>query len=218
MKIHPIFVISVFFYISCSSTYYVKNEDSFYKEMNEKLKGEIATVTLVNKQELVGKDIEVKFDSTSFDKINIHTKDIKEITIKNHDWGIINGAGLGVLVGAAMGGMIYAATTTKKTGFVPSSGLTVISLPVLGLFSGVLIGGIVGDTESFIFPSHKMESEPTIRVEYTKIVEKGTGYIVILCKGKKIRLSRAEYNYMVETDDGKQFIIIPEEVYLEKFR
>jgi hypothetical protein len=215
MKIHPIFVILLFFYISCSSTYYVKNEDSSYNHINKKLKGENATVTLVNKQELVGKNIEVKFDSTSVEKINIHTKDIKEITIKNHDWGVIKGTGLGVLVGAAMGGMIYVTTTTNKPmGF----GLVLIALPVLGLFSGALIGGIVGDIETFVFPSNKMESEPTNRVEFTKIVEKGRGYIVILWQGKKIRLLRAEYNYMVESDDGKQFIIIPEEVYLEKFQ
>jgi len=72
-----------------------------------------------------------------------------------------------------------------------------------------------------MFPAPMMESKtakPTNRVEFTKIVEKGRGYIIILWQGKKIRLSRVEYNYMVKTNDGTQFIVVREEVYLEKFQ
>jgi hypothetical protein len=97
MKIYPLFGISIILFISCSSTHFVKDEDSSYNELNEKLKGEKVTLELINGDELDGYNVEVKSDSTTVGEHKISTKTIKEISIINHGAGVLKGMGYGVL-------------------------------------------------------------------------------------------------------------------------
>ena len=211
MKIHPLFCISIILFISCSSTYYVKNEDSSYNEMNKKLKGDKVILKLINGEEISGDNVYVKSDSTSVADINFPTARIKEITINNHGTGALKGMGYGILSTAIISGVSYLLQQDE-----PYSEVVFIILPPLGLVLGALIGGIHGDIDKFIFLEN-IESKRTVSVEISSIVEKTVKYIIVRWKSKEIRLLSSEYDYTMRTGE-KQLIVVPKEVYLEKFK
>jgi len=205
MKIHPIFNISIIFFISCSSTHFVNNEDSSYKEVNERLKGEKCTIELVNGEEIVENNIKVESDSTTVGERKISTKTIKEITINNQGIGVLKGMGYGALSGFILGGVLYLGSMDESYSELP-----LVVLPALGFALGGLFGGIHGDIDTFVFP--------LLKVEVTSVTDTGTGMIIILWKGKKMGLRMSQYYGVEKTQDGKIYIIIPEEIYKEKFQ
>jgi hypothetical protein len=181
------------------------------------LKGESVSVVKINEKELTGEYVGIFTDSLTVGMETIAIENVKEVQIKNHSKGAFTGMGLGFISGFFIGSIIGRVSSDSDYG--PGIGV-ILGLPP-GVLLGGLIGGVSGVTDKFVFPSPEMGSEPakpSNRVEFTKIIENGRGYIVILCQEKEIKLLRAEYNYLVEADDGKQFIIIPEDVYLEKFK
>jgi hypothetical protein len=232
MKTHPLYCISIILFISCSSTTrIIQHTESAYKEVNQELKGEAVTIEKMNGEEVNGEYVRILPDSVSVVMEKIAIENVKAIKFKNYSKGAIAGMGLGFLSGFLIGGFIGYLTSEDEqpTGTLSHMELGGVSegavFGVGGALAGLLVGGIYGGvsgvTDKFIFPSPEMESrqsKSTIRVEYTKIVKKGRGYLIILWQGKEIRLSRVEYNYLVESDDGKQLIVVPEEVYLEKFQ
>jgi hypothetical protein len=80
----------------------------------------------------------------------------------------------------------------------------------VGFALGGLFGGIHGDIDTFVFPLFK--------VEVSSVEDTGTGYIIVLWKGKKIGLSKSQYYGIEKTRDGKIYIKIPEDLYKEKFK
>ena len=66
-------------------------------------------------------------------------------------------------------------------------------------------------------PIVKDVDKTPLQIQFTSVIEKGNGYIVILCQKKEIRLDRAEYNYRGTTADGQQYIVVPKYVYQSKF-
>lgn len=205
MKIHPIFFISVFFFISCSSTHFIKSDDSSFNEVNERLKGEKCTIELVNGEEIVENNIKVESDSTTVGERKISTKTIKEIVIKNHGTGALKGMGYGLLSTSILSGILYLSSKDE-----PYSDVVWVIYPPMGLALGGLFGGIHGDIEKLVFPTSK--------IEVSSVTDTGTGYIIILWQGKKIGLSNSQYYNIEKTRDGKIYIIIPEEIYKEKFQ
>ena len=135
MKIHPLFCISIILFISCSSTHFVKNEDSSYNEMNEKLLGEKVTLDLIYGEEIVGYNVEVKSESTSVGEGKISTTTIKEITIKSHGKGALKGAGYGFLGGASFGFLFGYVSYSGQSDFLISSAAE------SGLMGATLFGG-----------------------------------------------------------------------------
>lgn len=205
MKIYTLFCISIILFISCSSTYYVKNEDSSYKEMNEKLEGEKVTLELNNGEEIVGYNVKVKSDYTTVGEGKISTTTIKEITINNHGTGALKGMGCGALSGFIFGGVLYLGSMDEPYAEVP-----LVILPALGFVLGGLFGAIHGDIETFVFP--------LLKVEVSSVNDTGTGYIIILWQGKKIGLSNSQYYKIEKTPDGKIYISVPVDLYKEKFK
>ncbi len=82
---------------------------STFDELNSKTKGKEAKITLINEQELIGKDIYISSDSTFWidpdreNKKSIITPEVSSIFIKDRTRGAIAGLGLGLLGGAAVG-------------------------------------------------------------------------------------------------------------------
>ena len=178
MKIHPIFVILVFFFISCSSTYYVKNEDSSYNEMNEKIEGKKVTVVLNNGEEISGSNVFVKSVLTSVDEISIPTANINKITKTNHLLGAVGGAIIGATAGAGLG-LIYDYARNISYPYIEyniwdeefksegslstkSDGEGAVIGGLIGIGSGVLIGVLNGPTDSFIFSPTETEDKTQI--------------------------------------------------------
>ena len=205
MKTTAMFVSSIIFFISCSSTHVVKNEDSSYNELNEKLKGEKCTIELVNGEEIYGNNVEVKSDSTIIEERKISTKTIKEITINNHGMGVLKGMGYGVLSTLILSGLFYLPSQDE-----PYSEMVFIFLPPLGFALGGLFGGIHGDIDTYVFP--------LLKVEVSSVTDTGTGYIIVLWKGKKLGLSKSQYYGIEKTQDGKIYIKISENLYNKKFK
>jgi len=58
----------------------------------------------------------------------------------------------------------------------------------------------------------------SVRVEYSGLVEKGSGFIVITWHGKQIRLERSEYSYREISDTGQLYIVVPQNIYELKFK
>ncbi len=175
---------------------------------------------------------EIKSDSTSIGNINLSTASIKSITNPRHIRGALKGLGYGSLIGVPLG-FVVGIITWKESIFEwlsPTSnvGGGVIGALLLGVptaLAGLIFGGIHGDIETFIFPPSEMESKPSpgvefkpFRVKFPEIVEEGSGYIIILWQNKEIRLSSSEYNHRWTTEEGKQFMEVPQVIYLQKFK
>ena len=191
--------------------------------MNRKLAEEKVTLELLNGEEMTGFDVEVKSDSTSVGDINLSTVGIKKITNTRHGKGALKGFGWGLVTGAAIGfGIGYFSYDGYTYGEINSAGeaggIGAITFGVPSALLGLIAGAIHGDIETFIFTLPEMESKPSNRVEFTEIVEEGSNYIIILWQGKEIHLSYSEYNYKGTTKEGKQFIVVPEDIYLQKFK
>jgi hypothetical protein len=191
--------------------------------MNRKLAEEKVTLELLNGEERTGFDVKVKSDSTSVGDINLSTASIKKITNTRHGKGALKGLGGGLVTGAAIGfGLGYFSYNESQSDWFHSAGeaggIGAIIFGVPAALVGLIAGAIHGDIETFIFTPPEIESKPSNRVEFTEIVEEGSKYIIILWQGKEIRLSYLEYNYRGTTKEGKQFIVVPGDIFLQKFK
>ena len=241
MKKLYMFILSIFLFTACSSTHFIKNDDSSYNEVNQKLIGKKVTLALNNGEEISGSNVFVKSDSTSVDEISIPTANINKITNTNNSMGAASGAIIGLVSGLGIGFLIDLATSFEVNDHLhyeygslemsvtsSSGGQGALIGGISGLLFGVLIGGMNGPTDTFILSqpetgdttdvlAAKNEDNPFVCVEISSIVKKTVKYIIVLWQGNEIRLLSSEYNYTVRADDGKQSIVVPKEVYLEKF-
>lgn len=64
----------------------------------------------------------------------------------------------------------------------------------------------------------KIKDKSYIHVEFTSVVGKGSGYIIILWQEKDIVLDRSEYNDRGTTKEGQQYIVVPKYIYESKFK
>jgi len=55
-----------FIIYSCSPTYTIRHNQSDYLELNEELEGKQTTITLVNNVVILGENVSVRLDSTSW--------------------------------------------------------------------------------------------------------------------------------------------------------
>lgn len=222
------FILSIFLFTACSLTHFIKNDDSSYKEVNQKLMGKKVTLTLNNGKEISGSNVFVKSDSTSAGEISIPTANINKITNTNHSKGAVNGAIIGLISGAGVGFLIDLATSFEVNDHLhyeygslemsvtsSSGGKGAFIGGMSGLLFGALIGSMNGPTDTFILLQPetgdktdvslpKNEDNSYVRVKISSIVEKTVKHIIVLWQSKEIRLLSSEYNYMVRADDGKQ--------------
>jgi len=215
--------------------------EDFDREWIEgRLQGKSATIKFKNGQwaEAVISKIDkntivyCKHDST--ENTTAPFQDVQMIRTTNHDKGFWQGFRVGLLGGAVLGGIV-ASTGGDEYGdwwWKTSEGTAGIYIMVISPIIGGIAGGQVGAKEIYVFvedsvydgnkKGHLQElsnvDKSHVRVEFSSIVEKGRGYIIILWQGKEIKLSSSEYNYRTEAEDGRQFIIVPNYVYDSKFK
>jgi hypothetical protein len=175
------------------------------------------------------------------DTSRIPTSDITRITYKNTSKGALEGAGFGALAGLAIGAIIANSIepeNSKNPMETWSKGMSQASLIPGGLLAGILIGIPVGsgighkdnyillDSENSVYNEYENvdlqsltdEDKSPVRVIYSSVVEKGSGYIIILWQGKKIRLRRSEYNQRGTTKEGKLYMVVPDYIYRRRFK
>ncbi len=166
-----ILLISMIFYC-CTSTHVRMHDPSTYVELNRKVEGEKAKITLVNDHVFVGENIFMGVDSTSFivveqwntysyvrewDEIgeiwSVPALDVKKIDVVSRVQGAKGGLNYGFLFGASLGtifGIIMISDITegskyydyKANIFVGSVALGGIAGAIVGLPFGLLAGGI----------------------------------------------------------------------------
>lgn len=211
MKNQWLIILLIMLFSACSSTLFIKKDEASLKELNEKLEGKEVTARLLNGDEIEDDFKDINGNTLTLEKNKIPTNDVKEIYVKSHGKGFVKGLGYGTLIGLAGPGIIYLCTMND-----PYSDVIFLLSPLISLTGGI-IGAINGDKDRFIFPIKNKEYKSTINLEISNIIEKRHNSIIIEWKDKVIRLLRSEYKYGKKTKDGKQIIIVPKEVYLEKF-
>jgi hypothetical protein len=214
MKIISFFMITfIFIFTCCTSTQpLIKLDIEPSPVINEKLEGRKVSITLLNGEELVGKDIKLERDSLSYKDLQsqwtkvIATQEIKKIYYKNHSIGALEGLGLGILaipVGMFLGAIIvYSGSGGKDfsgyAGALIGGGIT----PLLGFTLGAAIG-------------HTYKYEQFVILEVSSVARKGR-FVVFIWNGKEIRLSKRRVKHMKRRGDNT-YIIISKELYEKKF-
>ena len=242
MKIFSWIVSIAMFFHSCSSTYFIKHDQSAYEEVNQKAKGNKIRVTMMDNQIIDTDNITVGADSLRWvNKVDsrkpiagghvyfseekeksVATADIATIDIKNTRTGL----GIGLLVGCAATLVIYA--NMPSGGMFPREQFWWSLLWIPGLTAA--FGAAVGVETKYIFQSdddinfernesnqsQNLDKSP-VRIEFSFIVAKETESIIIIWKNRKIRLLNPEYIYRGTSEDGTQYIIVPKYIYERKF-
>ena len=173
-SISSILIISMLIFIGCSatSTYFIKHDQSDYNELNEKLKGEKGKMVLMNGDIIVGEDINIGIDSTSWIERgpltkSVATLEINYFTFINRGNGASAGAGYGFWAGAAAG-LVLGITQRDQPGFKGAGEIGAVVLiftvplgGVAGAIIGLPIGFIVGGTDKYMLTDslHYEESD-----------------------------------------------------------
>jgi len=252
MKTFYIFLLLFYIYLTgCSSTVRIKNDQTAYESLNEKLTGERCQVLLADSGSMFAENITMGIDTTymvkwSFsslsgwdpvDTIRTSTSNIQRIHYTHNGMGALEGLGFGFA-----GGLVLAALTPgaakdaaeeDPVGGVAAGmamGAMALTTPIIGLITGALIGHkyecILNCSDSLAYGEVKKinleelndEDKSPVKVEFSSIVEKGSGYLVLLWQGKKIRLQRAEYYYRGTTEDNREYIVVQKYIYKLKFK
>jgi len=221
MKIHLFVFVSMVLFISCSSTYYVKDNESSYREMNDKLKGKNVTLDLINSEKISAEYVRVTASTTYTAEKNYSTTDINAISVKNHGHGALKGFGYGLLGGGSFGFLMgyvgYSGKSMLAGSAVDSGFLGAILLGGIGAVTGLVLGALHGEIEEYVFPINE-ESVELIRVEISSVYEETEKYIIVEYDNKFIHLNKLEYKTFINTENGKHFIVIPKSVYSRKFK
>ena len=133
-----------------------------YAKLNRLARGKVATVLLADGRELKVGTLQVTPDSTSwldpetgrFE--SVATAEIQEMRFVRHGKGALEGLGMGLLVGAVVGGALGASARCEGWCFVSQGELALIGGAVLGgigALVGAPIGAAVGSKEIFHFGS-----------------------------------------------------------------
>ena len=236
MKMIYKLVISIIFITGCGTTYMVNNKDFTYEDLNKEIEGQQVTLAYINGGKDIGKNVRVYSDSTYIEWMileneyvvknrKVPTASLKEISNKRRGRGAAKGLGYGLLAGVTFGFFAgYAGYDESDTGWFSYNSpqeAGIFAGIVYGLLfgsTGLIVGGLNGDVESFYFPQAEIEDTSSVKVEFSKIVKKDLGYLIIMYQGKEIHLISSEYRQISESMDGRTFITVPKEIYAKKFK
>ena len=182
MKNLSMFMLSYFLLTACSSTHFIKNDETSYQELNRKLEGRNATLSLNSGEEISGSIVFVDAELISVDGINVPTANINKITDTNHLIGSVSGAIGGAIVGAGMGFVYdYARNISTPIKYdiwessvdvsvsTESDAKSAVIGCILGICTGAIIGGLNGPTETFIFSQPATGDTTQVTISASKI-------------------------------------------------
>jgi len=167
----------------CTSTHVINNDQSAYDELNGKVEGERAEITLMNDNVIVGENIFMEVDSASWvevekragrgyrqdrrwyevEKWSVPTSDVKKIDVGgNRVQGVLGGLFYGFLVGVTLGLVGGLTESEDSSGFFdPSPEESAVMVGILGAIVGLPIGLLVGGTDEYVLTdsTHFSESD-----------------------------------------------------------
>ncbi|NQT24007.1 hypothetical protein HQ585_01495 [candidate division KSB1 bacterium] len=176
--------------ISITQCTHLKNFSTL-DEVNEAIAGKKATLTLFDKEKIVGKDVQVFPDSTvwSDSKLNkkqsIATSEINHIILRNHLRGALEGLWKGALIPGGIGFVIGLSDGDDTSGFWRMTagekalmGFVLFGAP--GAVLGSLFGAANGSNNKYIINN---EPPPLININYTKEYFLNTWLDTLIVKG-----------------------------------
>jgi hypothetical protein len=150
----------------CSSSYSVSmagkpDAEYSYLEMNQVLQGENVTIELKNEGELSAEEVTISNDSMSWVDRGTEAasqasiREIRNIVLKSHGTGALEGLGLGVAGGGALGAFVgqIAVGNGGEWGSGAGAAIGLILGGGTGIIVGVITGAIVGHSDSYEFPA-----------------------------------------------------------------
>lgn len=135
----------------CSTTTHLAKVE----DVNPKVEGAVATISLKSDGEREVRDIRMKADSTTFvdlssmDTVRIPTNNLKSVSISHQVGGALEGLMWGALGGT---GLALVSTIGMSGGEGAGMGPFVLGSIVLGGTAGIVLGAIKGHNYTFILP------------------------------------------------------------------
>jgi len=243
MKYQRLCILLILFFSACSSTLFIKNDESAYKELNNKLEGKECEIALTNGDVYICSDIDIDselsswFESNSLNKIIVKlTKEIKKITFYNTSTGADKGSFLGVILGGVLGGLI-GFNASPLNGEYFETLFTVLG-SAIGIVGGGLLGGTFGaikaDKNIYILNTkNEIQNEPKIiqvledstiekssleifTIEVHSIIKETEKSLTVLWGIKEIEIPKSEIMKKIE-NENKILIKISKESYITYF-
>jgi hypothetical protein len=224
--ISSILLFSMIFYC-CSSTHMIMHEQSAYDELNDELRAEKGQITLMDNAVIIGENIVVGIDSTSWisNRISedsiigiptqqaehcISTSEIRSIVFKDNSQGAWEAFGFGSIGG------IFALIIAASGGYVgkgPASGPEIIgAITITALAGGIIgtpIGGLIGHEEKSVFHQY-------VDIEVSMVSNISEDVAAVNRNGRRIYIPRMKIKQMVKSGD-KIIITIPLGLYRKEF-
>ncbi len=151
-----LFMASIFFLLSCSSTNIIRYTQSDYDLLNEELSSEKTILQFSDNSMIVAYNVRIYRDSLFYtESISanqgiIHTSAIKEITFTDNSRGAWDGFRIGALIGLAIG-VAPAVAMSGEHGW-EAGALILIGLSfVTGSLYGAPIGALIGHDATYVF-------------------------------------------------------------------
>ena len=221
--IYIIGFLAILIFTSCSSTYKLTNADFTLSELDEKIRGEDITIIMTDRKVEEGKNATINNLRTYWVELNsgqmqdIHTKDIREIIVKNHTLGALEGLGFGMLAYFPLAAVVSnIGAEGGRSNYSDMGGAVVGLLAVIG---GPIIGAAVGHKNIYILNEQKSK---TVKIQITSIKGESDKHVVVDWNNAQISL---KYSEILKIEHKKTenlgevfFIIIPEEVFNQKFK
>jgi hypothetical protein len=150
----------------CSSSYSVRvagkpDAEYSYLEMNQVLQGENVTIELKNEGELSAEDVTISNDSIAWVDRGTEAasrasiREIRTIVLKSHGTGALEGLGLGLAGGGALGALVGQISVGNggEWGTGAGAAMGLILGGGTGIVVGAITGAIVGHSDNYEFPA-----------------------------------------------------------------
>jgi hypothetical protein len=152
--------ILTFLLSGCTSVQLIEHNEASYGEINNKLQGKKAQITLTNGENIKAENIEIKDHSISYDNLDLQddkqtvpVSEVNEITIKNRSKSAWTGFAIAAAIGA-LTGVALATVGAHVAEEDPDSGDQIFWGLVFGVGTGLVfgipIGAAIGSNEKYI--------------------------------------------------------------------
>jgi hypothetical protein len=139
---------------SCTWKEVIPNDDNNFGDLNDKLQNGTVTIGLISGNTIIGKDIQLSYDSTSWSDLDsgkyhtVQTSTIRDICIMNRSRSGKTGLVVGLIGGATIGVIMASSEEYEWLDVVEKGFRTAIGQEgeskIMRYSSGIIIGGLAG--------------------------------------------------------------------------